>query len=104
MAGVGGDNNDLRFDAESERLSGKDHINVAAKRGGVGRPCWRAFAQISAASRKASSVRARYRFGQSVRRHPDSQPECPPKTSLQSSAWRRRIADSKFQRMRSRPT
>ena len=34
MAGVGGDNNDLRFDAESERLSGKDDINVEIKRGG----------------------------------------------------------------------
>ena len=34
MAGIGGDNNDLRFDAESERLSGKDDINVEVKGGG----------------------------------------------------------------------
>ena len=34
MAGIGGDDNDLRFDAESERLSGEDNINVEVKRGG----------------------------------------------------------------------
>ena len=33
MAGVGGDNNDFRLDAESERLGGKDDINVEVKRG-----------------------------------------------------------------------
>ena len=33
MAGVGGDNNDLRLDAESGLLGGKDDINVEVKRG-----------------------------------------------------------------------